>query len=1006
MIPSKIDVYTQKKYFEDVSFSTLMRKRIYNVLLISSVYDAFMLEEDGRIEEQIFYEYMSLNLRYPPRFFNTTSEKGAFRILQEEDIDLIVSMLSAEEKDTFHLADDIKSQYPEIPIVVLTPFSREVSLKIENHELGSIDHVFSWLGNADIILAIIKLIEDEMNAEHDITEVGVQAIIMVEDNMRFYSSYLPNIYKIIFKQSKAFMREGLNEHQKMNRARGRPKILLATNYEQALELYEIYKNNLLGVISDMTFPRGGIKDKDAGISLISHIKHENRYVPILLQSSEPENRSRAKVMRVGFIDKNSKSLNYELREFIKEYFAFGDFVFKNPEDNSEIARARDLKDLQEKIYQIPENSLLYHIERDHISKWLRARALFPIASLFKQFTRDDFENSHEIRDFIFDTIANFRLSKSRGVISQFNRESFDEYFTITRIGDGSIGGKARGLAFLDSLIKRNHLYNLFDNVEISIPKTLVLCTDIFDEFMETNQLHHIALSDDLSDEEILERFLQAKLPERILDDIYTVMTHVERPLAIRSSSLLEDSHYQPFAGIYNTYMVPYMKDDLNRMFDMVRGSIKAVYASAYYRDSKAYMQATANVIDEEKMAIVMQSVVGSTHGGRYYPSMSGVARSIDFYPIPPVVPEDGTASLALGLGKYIVDGGLSLRFSPRYPKKVLQTSNPEMALKETQKHFYALNLDPDAFKFSPDDSASLLKLRITEAQKDDALRQIASTYDFHNDIIRDGYHYEGKKLITFSSILKHNTLPVAEIIDKVLTLGEKEMSYPVEIEFVMDFETQDQDKTMFHLLQIRPIASKTESIHINPKKIKKKESLIISKSALGNGIIEDIRDIVYVKPQTFDAARNEETVNMVGEVNDRFLAEDKNYILIGPGRWGSADPWLGIPVKWPQISAARLIIESGLENYRIDPSQGTHFFQNLTSFRVGYFTINPFIDDGYYDLSFLDKQEAVYENEVIRHVRFEDPLKILIDGKKNIGLVLKPGIKESESEQELLGSYS
>ncbi len=998
MIPTKADIYTQKKYFEDISFSTLMRKRIYNVLLVSSVYDAFMLEEDGRIEEQIFYEYMSLNLRYPPRFFSATSEKGVFNVLREEDIDLVIIMLSAEEKDTFQLANGIKLKYPDIPIVALTPFSREVSMKVEKHQLGSIDHVFCWLGNADIILAIIKLIEDEMNAEHDICEVGVQAIILVEDNMRFYSSYLPNIYKIIFKQSKSFMREGLNEHQKMNRARGRPKILLATNYEEALQLYETYKKNLLGVISDITYQRGGKMDKDAGISLITHIKNENKYMPVLLQSSDRENRARAKVLRVGFIDKNSKSLNYELREFIKEYFAFGDFVFKDPETNDELARAHNLKDLQEKIYQIPENSLLYHIERDHISKWLRARALFPIASLFKQFTKEDFTNCQEIRDFIFEAIANFRMSKSRGVISQFNRDSFDEYFSITRIGEGSIGGKARGLAFLDSLIKRNHLYSHFEGVEVMIPKTVVLCTDIFDEFMEQNNLYKIGLSDKYSDEEILGYFLDARLPETVYDDIYTVISTIlaigDIPVAIRSSSLLEDSHYQPFAGIYNTYMVPSVRNDPKRMFGMVLNAIKAVYASAYSKDSKAYMQATSNVIDEEKMAIVMQAVRGSRYGDRFYPTFSGVARSIDFYPIPPEKPEDGTASIALGLGKYIVDGGLSLRFSPKYPKKVLQTSNPDMALKETQKHFFALNLNPDHFQIKPDDSTSLIKLSVREAEKNGSIKAIASTYDFHNHMVRDGYNYDGKKLITFSGILKHNTFPLAGILEKVLKLGEKEMGYPVEIEFVVDFASKENDKIQFDLLQIRPIASKNESIHINPKKIVEKDSLIISKSALGNGIIDNIRDVVYIKPKTFDASKNEATVQMIGEINTKFLSEDKNYILIGPGRWGSADPWLGIPVKWPQISAARLIIESGLENYRIDPSQGTHFFQNLTSFRVGYFTINPFIEDGYYDLDFLDAQKAIFENDSIRHVRFKEPLTIVIDGKQNLGVVKKPGCEE------------
>jgi len=991
MIPTKLDIYTQKKYFEEQSFASLMLKRIYNVLIISSVYDAFILEEDGRIEEQIFYEYMSLNLRYPPRFFNATSEYDALKILKAESIDLIISMLSDKEKDTFQLADEIKTKYPDIPIVVLTPFSREVSLKIEKYDLGSIDYVFSWLGNADILLAIIKLIEDKMNVEHDVNEVGVQTIILVEDNIRFYSSFLPLIYKIIFKQSKAFMREGLNEHQKMNRARGRAKILLATNYEEALQLYNQYKHNLLGVISDISFRRGGKRDKEAGISLVMHIKNVSKYTPLLLQSSDPENRAKAKVMRVGFIDKNSKTLMRDLREFIIEYFAFGDFLFKDPETNEVIARAKNLKDLQEKIYQVPEKSLYYHIKRDHISKWLRARALFPLASLLKQFTTDDFDNFHEIRVFLFDAIANFRITKARGVITEFNRESFDEYFTISRIGEGSIGGKARGLAFLDSLIKRNQLYQHFENVNVTIPKTVVVGTDLFDEFMETNNLYKVALSDNISDEEILEAFLKAKLPDRLGEDLITIISLVNKPLAIRSSSLLEDSHYQPFAGIYNTYMVPFIKGDYKKMFRMVRKAIKGVYASAYYADSKAYMQATSNIIDEEKMAVVIQTVAGTEYGNRYYPTISGVARSLDYYPIPPEKSEDGTASIALGLGKYIVDGGLSLRFSPRYPDKVLQISNPEMALKETQKHFFALKMDMDVFSPSPDDSKDLLKLNIKEAEKDDSIRGIASTYDLHNNILRDGYNYDGKKLITFSNILKHKTFPLAEIIQKVLQLGEQEMDKPVEIEFVVDLNPDEDGQVIFNLLQIRPIASKAESVNLNKEKINKKDTLIISDAALGNGNINDIHDIVYIRPQSFDASKNDETVNKIAEINDQFTQQGKNYILVGPGRWGSSDPWLGIPVKWPQISNARLIIESGIENYRIDPSQGTHFFQNLTSFRVGYFTINPFIDDGFYDLKFLDKQKVVYEDETIRHICFKSPLQIIIDGKQNIGVVLKPG---------------
>ncbi len=995
MIPTKVDVYAQKHYFNETSFTVLMKKRIYRVLLISSVYDAFMIEEDGRIDEQIFYEYMSLNLRYPPEFIMANSEEEAFSRLEDENIDLVVSMLSAEEADTFELANKIKHNYPEIPIVVLTPFSREVRMKLEDHNYGAIDYIFSWLGNADILMAIIKLIEDSMNVEHDVEEVGVQTIILVEDNIRFYSSYLPNIYKIIFKQSKSFMTEGLNEHQKMLRMRGRPKILLATNYEDALDFYEKYKDNLLGVISDITYPHKGVIDKEAGIKLFRHIKKYDKLTPLLLQSSQPDMKAKVKPLKVGFIDKNSKSLGYELREFIKEYFAFGDFIFKDPGKGWEVGRAKNLRDLQEKIFQIPLESLQYHIERNHFSKWLRARALFPIAELFKAFVPDDFSNSNEIRNFIFETIANFRMTKARGVISTFNRDTFDEYFTISRIGEGSLGGKARGLAFLDSLIKRNLLYHRYDNINIAIPKTVVLGTDIFDEFMEVNNLYPIALQDEASDDEILEQFLAASLPDSVRDDLYTIISLTEKPLAVRSSSLLEDSHYQPFAGIYNTYMIPFV-DDYDQMFELLSTAIKGVYASAFYTDSKAYMEATSNVIDEEKMAIVLQTVCGSKYDNRYYPTFSGVARSIDYYPIPPAKSEDGTASIAFGLGKHVVDGGLSLRFSPKYPKNVLQTSNPDMALKETQKVFYALDLDPSHFTATPNDSKNLLKMRIKEAEKDNSLKPIASTYDFHNHTVRDAYNYAGKKIVTFSSILKHNTFPLAEILESVLKLGEQEMGKPVEIEFVVDLNVGEGEATTFHLLQIRPIASRTESVNIEEMKLLKEDAVIISKAALGNGIVKDIQDVVYVRPEHFDAAKNEETVDMVGKLNDQFIERNENYILIGPGRWGSSDPWLGIPVKWPHISAARLIIESGLENYRIDPSQGTHFFQNLTSFRVGYFTINPFIDDGFYNLDYLDQMPAVFENETIRHIRFEKPLNILIDGKKNLGVVLKPEVSEEK----------
>lgn len=993
----KKSAFSRKYVFNDTAFSTLMKKRIYHVLLIASQYDSFILEDDGRIDEQIFNEYVSLNLRYPPQFIQANSKEEAQKILEEENIDLIIFMLSAFEVEIF---SSIKASYPEIPVVLLAPFSREISLKLDAGQLKDLDYVFSWLGNADILLAIIKLIEDKMNVEDDVMNVGVQVIILVEDSIRFYSSYLPNIYKIIFKQSKTFMTEGLNEHQKMLRMRGRPKILLATSYEEAEGFYNKYKNNLLGIISDMSYKRKGKLDKQAGLHFCRMVKSKDKYMPILLQSSDDGVDELAKEIHVGFINKNSKTLSLQLRNFITQYFAFGDFVFEDPNTGKELLRAKDLKNLQELLFDIPDESFLYHISRNHVSKWLRARALFPLADLFKQFQPEDFADLDEVRRYLYDAISKYRMYKGRGVIAEFHRDQFDEYLNFTRIGEGSIGGKARGLAFLDSMIKRNHLIDRYDNIIITIPRTVVLGTDIFDEFIEENRLYDFALSDH-SDREILEAFVAARLPFRIHEDLYTFISVTRNPIAIRSSSLLEDSHYQPFAGIYSTYMIPNIPDDERLMIEKLSMAIKSVYASAFYKDSKDYMSATLNVIDEEKMGIVLQEVCGSKYNDKFYPTLSGVARSVNFYPIEPEQPEDGIANIAFGLGKYIVDGGNTLRFSPKYPKKVLQMASTEMALTETQRTFFALDLNADSFKVCTDDSINLLHLRIKEAEKDNSLRWVASTYDYQNNVMRDGVNYPGKKVITFAHILKHNVFPLADILKTVLKIGQKEMNRGIEIEFAADLHVPKGQPVIFYILQIRPIVDSNETIEEDLSKIKKETTIIQAQNALGNGVIKNIVDFVYIKPESFDAARTNEIAVKVGQLNDRFLHENKNYILVGPGRWGSTDPWLGIPVKWPQISAARLIVESGLKNYRIDPSQGTHFFQNLTSFRVGYFTINPFINEGFYDLDYLQSFEAIYEDEFIRHIRFKNPVVIKIDGKKKIGVVMKMDEKKCKKMKQV-----
>lgn len=974
--------------FIEVRYDQLMQKRIYKVLLICSQYDAFTLEEDGRIDEQIFNEYVSLNLRYPPQFIHVSSAKEAIEILEQGEIDLVITMLSVGGMEPFQLAKNIKLNYENIPIVVLTPFSREVSMRLGKEDLSAIDYVFSWLGNASILLAIIKLIEDKMNVENDVGKVGVQVILLVEDSIRFYSSYLPLIYKIIFEQSERFMTEGLNEHQKMLRMRGRPKILLATNYNEAVELYEKYKKNVLGVISDVSYKKDGIKIKDAGIQLSRKIKKNNSLMPVLLQSSEEENELVAKRIKVGFINKNSKKLLIELTDFIKEYFAFGDFVFKEPKTGKEVFRISDLRSLQEKIFQIPDESLHYHLSRNHLSKWLNARALFDIAEFLRYLSLEDFSDLDHARRFVFDAIANFRMNKGRGIIAKFYRDSFDEYLTFARIGEGSLGGKARGLAFIDSLIKRHPELDNYKDIVISIPKTVVLTTEVFDDFMRENNLYEIALSD-RTDEEILTAFVNSRIPYKYHKDLNIFASVVNTPIAVRSSSLLEDSHYQPFAGIYSTYMIPKVENDID-MVRMISTAIKSVYASVYFKDSKAYMTATSNVIDQEKMAIVLQEVCGQKYDNKFYPTISGVARSINFYPIEPEQPEDGIANIAFGLGKYIVEGGQGLRFSPKFPNKILQLSNAKMALNETQKRFYSLDLNAESFTANIDDAVNLLNLRIKDAEKDGSLDLVSSVYDLQNDIIKEGKHYQGKKIVTFANILKYNSFPLAEILDLVLKIGHKEMNNPIEIEFAVNIDPQKKNPSIFNLLQIRPVVETTDTLKENLEEIAPEETLIYSHSALGNGIVKGIYDLIYVKPETFDSTNNPIIAERIAQLNDKFLAEKKNYILIGPGRWGSSDHWLGIPVKWAQISAARVIIESGLENYRIDPSQGTHFFQNLTSFRVGYFTINPYRNDGFYDVDFLDNQTSIYEDEFIRHIRFDNPAVIKIDGRKKIGVVLKP----------------
>lgn len=979
-------------YLKDTAFQDLMQKRIFNVLLIATPYDAFMLEEDGRVDEQIYFEYVRLNLSSPPRFTKVANYAEAYRELAEKTFDLIIAMPGVDISETFREAVEIDRLYPDIPLVVLTPFSKEVRRRIANEDLRGVDYVFSWLGNVDLILAIIKLIEDRMNADTDIDEVGIQAILLIEDSIRFYSSILPHLFKFLLKQSMRFATEALNEHEQMMRMRGRSKVLLARDYEEAEALMDKYGENILGIITDARFPVNGEKDPDAGMKFAAMVRKRNPYMPIIMESQESANRMGAERAGYVFLDKNSKTLPLDLREAVAKKFGFGDFIVRDPKSGNELMRIRNLKDLQKNVDSIPDDVLYFYCSTNSISRWLYSRALFPIAEALKGIELRHIEDTPRLKKLIFDTIVRYRRMKNRGVVAVFQKENYDKWSNFARIGEGSLGGKGRGLAFIDQIIKRHPVCDDFEGVQITIPHTVVVCTDIFDEFMDSNCLYKIALSD-APDEEILKAFLAAKLPEEVIADFEAFFDVVRRPLAVRSSSLLEDSHYQPFAGIYSTYMIPYIEDTAVRM-RMLTDAVKAVYASVFFSDSKAYMNATSNVIDQEKMAVILQEVAGEDHEGYYYPSFSGVGRSLNYYPTGDETAEEGVVEVASGLGKYIVDGGVALRFSPAHPDKVLQTSTLELALRDTQTSLYAL---PDhkgvATEFLVDDSFNISKISVADAFKTGALKYLVSTFDVNDRVIRDTEFGRGRKVVTFANVLKHNVFPLAKIADFMLETGQYEMGRPVEIEFAGNINPTpgpEGEKGTVYWLQIRPIVDTKEMLDDSIMDVEDKDLILRSETALGHGIMDNVRYIVYVKPGTFDSSRNPELVKEIEAINARFVEDGEPYILVGPGRWGSSDPALGIPVKWSQIAGARLIAESALPGYRIEPSQGTHFFQNLTSFGVGYFTIDPDGGNGFIDMDYLDSLPAEHESDSIRIVRFPDPLTIAINGRKSKGIVRKP----------------
>ena len=973
-----------------MDYGSLMSRRIRHILLVCNSYDSYALEEDGRIDARIQQEYNELSLSNPPAISRVETPMEALGLVRKgESFDLVMTMYNVGTIDVFTFAEQMKELQPSTPIVLLTNSTKEIHRRISERKTTAIDKIFCWNNSTDLIIAIIKLLEDSMNADHDILEVGVQAILLVEDSIRYYSTYLPALYKLVLQQNIASVRDALNENQQIMRKRARPKVLMATNYDDAVAMYKRYKQHMLGVISDIGFVLHKNDDPcleklDAGVDLCNLIRKDNPEMPFLMQSSQASMRSVAEDLGVGFVVKNSKTLLHELSEYIARACAFGDFVLTDPDTHAEIARAKDLYGLERLLHTVSDEILHRVVSTTYLSKWLFARGIFSLGHSFRALTMNEFSDLASVRSFLTDSIRDYRIKQGLGVVARFSPETYNDAIWFSKLGNGSLGGKARGLAFMNHILQKYNLYNKWEGVRVLVPRTFVITTEYFDRFIVENGLQYV-INADVSDAEILSEFVASVLPQELTEALRVFIRNVRKPLAIRSSSKLEDSYYQPFAGIYSTYMIPHTENE-DQQLRLLSKAIKSVYASVYFASSRAYITATANVISEEKMAIVIEEICGSEDNGYYFPTLSGVARSLNFYPIGYERAEDGIAKVAFGLGKAVVDGEQVLRFSPKYPQNILQTSVPALAMRDTQQVMYALNLQPDKFKTSLDDAVNLEKIKIADCGSFRNIKHVASTWDMQNMRMTDSSLVEGIKVITFAHILKYNVFPLAEILVELLEIAEREMKCCVEIEFAANLDRGDK-LNIFNVLQIRPIADGAAGAAIDWSKIDTSNSIIYSESALGTGAVNDVCDVVYLRQENFNPASTEKIAEEVTRLNAQMREEGRGYVLVGFGRWGSSNPWLGVPVKWSDISEAKVIVECGLDNFRIEPSQGTHFFQNLTSFGVGYITVNPYIQDGSLDFERLDAMPAQYESEFVRVVRFEKPLEICIDGVGNKAII-------------------
>ncbi len=972
-----------------------MSRRIRRILLVCNSYDSFSLEEDGHIEHRIMREYSELNLSNPPSIERSeTTAEALEKLSGGESYDLVITMYNLGKTDVSAFSHDVKEIAPQTPVVLLCSFSKEIYRQIAERDTSCIDYVFCWDNNTDVIIAIIKLLEDRLNAENDILGMGARAILLIEDSVRYYSTYLPLLYKLVLQQNSASVRDTLNEDQQIQRKRARPKILLATCYDEAVELYRRYSSHLLGVISDIGFvlhrgDRPETEKIDAGVDLCRLVREDDPSMPFLMQSSQESMRETAEKLGVGFILKSSKTLTHELSEYIGREFGFGDFVVTDPETGEVTARGKDLHDFEEIMRTISDSALRSLSERNYISRWLYARGLFSLANHFREISIGEGDDLEKVKAANVKMVHDFRKSQGVGVIARFDRETYNDTIRFARLGEGSLGGKARGLAFLNHVLHKYDFYEKWEDVRVAVPRTLVITTDWFDRFILENGLQYV-IGADLTDAEILSEFVASTLPQELTDSLRVFIRTVRKPIAVRSSSKLEDSYYQPFAGVYSTYMIP-CTDNEDQQLRLLSKAIKSVYASIYFASSRGYILSTANVISEEKMAIVIQEICGSEDHGYWFPTLSGVARSVNFYPIGNETPESGIAKVAFGLGKAVVDGDTVLRFSPKYPRNVLQTSTPDLTMKETQTAMFALNLSPEKFKTSVDDAVNLERIPVADCAKFRSFSRVVSTWDYENMRMVDSAAPEGPKFITFAQILKYRTFPLAEIIDSLMGIMKQEVRCDVEIEFAAELRTNR--RSSFKVLQIRPISSDgLNSRAVDWSKIDQSGALLRSGCAIGPGEISGIRDIIYLKKESFDKMKTSQMASSLTALNAAMRKEKRNYVLAGYGRWGSSIPSLGVGVKWSDISEAKVIAECCLEDFRIEPSQGTHFFQNMTSANAGYVNVNPYSRLGEcFESEKLDAMPAVYEDEFIRHVRFDRDLEIYIDGRTNKAL-----IKEAE----------